>query len=270
MSFLESFFLGAIQGLAEFLPISSSGHLAVAKEFLNLSEVPLLYDIILHLATLLAVVLVYHKTIWRLITVAVRFVFRKTDESDKEDLRFILAIIVATFFTGLLGILLKDVVENLHVKYISLLFVVTGFVLLFSDKIAENKNRDNTIKLRSAVIVGVVQGIAVFPGISRSGSTMAAGLFSGISRNKVAEFSFILSIPAILGALVLQLVGSETLKMNVTPFQLAIGFLTAFVTGVISLKLLTELLKKAKTKIFSFYLIPMGIILFCYFTFWAV
>ncbi|MEL3907803.1 MAG: undecaprenyl-diphosphate phosphatase [Treponemataceae bacterium] len=270
MSFLESFFLGAIQGLAEFLPISSSGHLAVAKEFLSLSEVPLLYDVILHIATLLAVVIVYRKTIWRLITVAVRFVFGKTDESDKADLNFILAIIVATFFTGVIGLLLKDVVENLHVKYVSLLFIVTGIILLLSDKIAENKNEDSTIKLRSAVVVGVVQGIAVFPGISRSGSTVATGLFSGISRNRVAEFSFILSIPAILGALVLQLFGNETVNLNVGLCQLAVGFLTALVMGIISLKLLTELLKKAKTKIFSFYLIPLGIILFCYFNFLAV
>ena len=278
MGFIESFFLGVLQGIAEFLPISSSGHLAVAKELLHLRDVPMFYDIILHIATLLAIFIVYWKTIWRLITTAVRFIFRKTTESDKSDLNFIAAVLIATCFTAVIGFALKDLVENLPVKIISLLFIVTGILLLVCDKFAENKtavasvaveNKNTTIKLRSAVIVGIVQGLAVFPGISRSGSTISAGLLCGIRRSRIAEFSFILSIPSILGAFILDLVGSRTVPLNVGIGELAVGFIAALLTGIISLKLLTKLLQKAKLKVFSFYLIPLGIILFCYFVFFV-
>lgn len=278
MGFIESFFLGVLQGIAEFLPISSSGHLAVAKELLHLRDVPMFYDIILHIATLLAIFIVYWKTIWRLITTAVRFIFRKTDASDKNDLNFIAAVLIATCFTAVIGFALKDLVENLPVKIISLLFIVTGILLLVCDKFAENntvlasvavENKNTTIKLRSAVIVGIVQGLAVFPGISRSGSTISAGLLCGIRRSRIAEFSFILSIPSILGAFILDLVGSRTVPLNVGIGELAVGFIAALLTGIISLKLLTKLLQKAKLKVFSFYLIPLGIILFCYFAFFV-
>ncbi len=278
MGFIESFFLGVLQGIAEFLPISSSGHLAVAKELLHLRDVPMFYDIILHIATLLAIFIVYWKTIWRLITTAVRFIFRKTTEADKSDLNFIAAVLIATCFTAVIGFALKDLVENLPVKIISLLFIVTGILLLVCDKFAENKtavasvaveNKNTTIKLRSAVIVGIVQGLAVFPGISRSGSTISAGLLCGIRRSRIAEFSFILSIPSILGAFSLELVGSQSVPLNVGIGELAVGFIAALLTGIISLKLLTKLLQKAKLKVFSFYLIPLGIILFCYFAFFV-
>lgn len=278
MGFIESFFLGVLQGIAEFLPISSSGHLAVAKELLHLRDVPMFYDIILHIATLLAIFIVYWKTIWRLITTSVRFIFRKTTEADKSDLNFIAAVLIATCFTAVIGFALKDLVENLPVKIISLLFIVTGILLLVCDKFAENKtavasvaveNKNTTIKLRSAVIVGIVQGLAVFPGISRSGSTISAGLLCGIRRSRIAEFSFILSIPSILGAFILDLVGSRTVPLNVGIGELAVGFIAALLTGIISLKLLTKLLQKAKLRVFSFYLIPFGIILFCYFAFFV-
>lgn len=278
MGFIESFFLGVLQGIAEFLPISSSGHLAVAKELLHLRDVPMFYDIILHIATLLAIFIVYWKTIWRLITTAVRFIFRKTTEADKNDLNFIAAVLIATCFTAVIGFALKDLVENLPVKIISLLLIVTGILLLVCDKFAENntvlasvavENKNTTIKLRSAVIVGIVQGLAVFPGISRSGSTISAGLLCGIRRSRIAEFSFILSIPSILGAFILDLVGSRTVPLNVGIGELAVGFIAALLTGIISLKLLTKLLQKAKLKVFSFYLIPLGIILFCYFAFFV-
>lgn len=269
MSFLESFFLGALQGIAEFLPISSSGHLAVAKALLHLREVPLLYDVILHFATLCAIILVYHKTIGRLIVVACRFIVRKNTPNDKDDLYFIRAVCVASAFTAVIGFLLKDIVEQLPVNIISLLFIVTGVVLILGDKVDFRKVQNQAqsgISLKSACIVGIVQGAAVFPGISRSGSTITAGLVSQIDRKRVAEFSFILSIPAIVGALILELHGGNAV-VGVGTGQLIVGFVTAFVVGVFSLKLLTKLLEKAKLKIFSYYLIPLGIILFCCFTF---
>lgn len=267
MSFLESVFLGIIQGITEFLPVSSSGHLAIAKHFFSLSQVPLLYDILLHLATLLAVCLVYRKTIWRLICVACRFVVRKTTEADRGDLFFILAILVATLCTGILGVLLKDVVKQIPVYIIPIFFIITGIVLLLSDKIVENKHTDTHIHIRSAIIVGIVQGLAVFPGISRSGSTISAGLFSNIKRSSILEFSFILSIPAILGALVLELV-----DMNATDFtmlvplpHLIVGFIVSFCTGLFALKIVAKLFQKARLRLFSFYLIPLGLILSVYF-----
>lgn len=263
MSIIESLFLGILQGIAEFLPISSSGHLEIAKAFLHLSDVPLLYDIILHLGTLVAVCAVYYKTIWRLICVAARFIVRKTTAEDSKDLHFILAILIATALTGVIGVLLKDVVEGLPLKVIALMFIITGILLLLSDK-AKVKLPSQNITLKQAGIIGVVQGLAVFPGISRSGSTIAAGLFTGIRRQEVAEFSFVLSVPAILGALIVELSGSHELSSTVGIAPVVTGFIAAAVFGFLSLKMLTKVLEKARLKMFSFYLIPLGIIVFIF------
>lgn len=260
MSFFEAILLGALQGLAEFLPISSSGHLQIAEHLLHLKEVPLLFDILLHLATLAAVCLVFYKTIARLFAVLGRFIIRKSKLEDKEDLQMIAALLIATVVTGVFGLLLKDWVKTLNIKVIPVCFIITGAVLFLSEKIQIKKNLA-VPSLFGAFIIGLAQGIGVTPGISRSGSTISAALFTGLSRERAGEFSFLLSIPAILAAFILELKSADTLSVAVPPVSLIGGMLTAFVVGFFSLKFLLKLINGGKLGFFAYYLIPAGILL---------
>ncbi|PIE97731.1 MAG: undecaprenyl-diphosphatase UppP [Treponema sp.] len=268
MTILEAILLGFLQGVAEFLPISSSGHLAFVEAFLGRQDVPILFDILLHVATLAAVITVYARKIGQLFCVLWRFIIQKKRPEDAGDLKFILAIIVATVFTGAIGFLLKDIVRNLHLSIVSCLFIVTGLVLILSEKTKSDKN-DPEPNLKQASIIGIAQGLGVFPGISRSGSTIAAAILCGVDRKKAGEFSFILSIPAILAALMLELSSADNLLSSVGILPVIAGFITAFIVGLFSLKFLLRLINKGKLKYFAFYLIPLGAGLFVYFTFFA-
>lgn len=258
MTILQAIILGAIQGLAEFLPISSSGHLAIAEYFFKQEDLPILFDILLHLATLAAVCTVFAKKIGRLFCVLGRWCTRKSKPEDSADLKMILAIIIATAITGIFGIVLKNWVKNIDVRIIPIFFIVTGIVLILSSYI-KPKKKLKTPSLISALIVGAAQGIGVIPGISRSGSTISASLFTGIDRETAGEFSFLLSIPAILAAFILEVKSADTLLAGASPSALLAGMITAFVVGFFSLKFLLGLVKKGKLMYFAFYLIPVGI-----------
>ncbi len=264
MTILQSIMLGAIQGFAEFLPISSSGHLAIASYFLGQASVPLLFDVMLHLATLFAVLLVYRKRIVELFFVLVRVVTGKSGEDDRADRGTILALVVATAFTGAIGFALKDVVENMAPFWISCCLVATGVMLIVAGRWVPRKALAAP-GLLQGVIVGVAQGIGVTPGISRSGITISASLVSGVERKAAGEFSFLLSIPAILAAFILELKDADTLKGAVDAVPLALGMLTAFAVGYLALKFLIGLINKGKLGWFALYLIPAGITLAAYF-----
>lgn len=267
MNTLDAIILGLIQGLAEFLPISSSGHLFLAKHFLNLTEVPLLYDLMLHLATLLAVCLVFRKTIARLFMVFVRFVVRKNTNEDSYDLNLIWIILIATLITMAIGLPLNDYVETIsNPKIIGFGFLYTAFLLIIMKRLQKSNSTnltENSKKLPmfvQALIVGVMQGIAVMPGISRSGSTIVGSIVSGIKKEDAADLSFILSIPAILGGFILHLGDLQTLNEMSDPRTLIIGCLVAFVSGVLALKFIINLLKNARLHFFAYYLMVIGII----------
>lgn len=264
MTVLQSIALGAIQGVAEFLPISSSGHLALTAHFMELSEVPLLFDILLHVASLVAVILVFRKRIGGLFFVFGRFIIRKPRVEDSSDQKMILSLIVATIVTGIIGFAIKDMVKTLNPFFIACGFVVTGCVLLFSGKFVSNKPA-KVPGVVQGLIIGLAQGIGVIPGISRSGSTISASLFCGIDRKTAGEFSFLLSIPAIIAAFIFELKDADTLIGTVSPFSLIAGMLTAFVVGYFSLKFLLSLIKKGRLGWFAFYLIPVGIVSAVYF-----
>lgn len=268
MTILQAIILGAIQGLAEFLPISSSGHLAIAEYFFGQQELPILFDILLHLATLFAVCAVFAKRIGKLFCVLGRWCIRRTKPEDTADLKMILAIFIATAVTGVIGFLLKDLVKNIDIRVIPLLFIVTGIFLIFSSKY-KAKTEIKVPTPISAIVVGFAQGIGVFPGISRSGSTIVASILSGINRETAGEFSFLLSIPAILAAFILELKSADILIEGVSISAIIVGMLTAFIIGFFSLKLLLRLIKKGKLMYFAFYLIPMGIGLGIYFFIFA-
>ncbi len=269
MTLFQSIILGLIQGLAEFLPVSSSGHLLLAQKLFSLEEVPILFDIILHLATLLAVLLVFRKTIWRLLCVLCRFFIRKTTSEDSFDLSMILAIITGTAVTAVFGLILNRFIPDLPVQAVFTGFLITAFVLILSSVYSRKKHtsaiqENKKITWYQAAITGLAQGIGVLPGISRSGSTISAALFCNIDRETAGTFSFLLSIPAILGAFILELKDLDTLSSTVQPLPLIAGCLAAFLSGLFALKILLKLIKKGRLEYFAFYLIPLAIICFIF------
>lgn len=273
MSVVEGILLGLLQGVAEFLPISSSGHLALAQELFDLDDVPLLFDIMLHLATLGAVLLFFRRKIWTLLKVAGRWLARRSLPEDKADLRTIVALLLGTAVTGVFGIVLSDLVEDYSEKLICVGFFVTAGLLIFSDAVEERRRKrllesgsDGLVTTRSGVSplqglgIGLAQGVGVLPGISRSGSTIAGALLCGVDREQAGEFSFLLSIPAILGAFVLELDDLDAIGDSVGVAPVVAGCLAAFVAGIFALSVLMKIVRKGKLEWFALYLIPVGIL----------
>ena len=265
MSIFQALILGILQGIAEFLPISSSGHLAVVQNLFGL-ELPLIFDVCLHLATLLAVILVFRKRIWSLLCVFARWITRKSKPEDKAELSMIVAIIVGTFVTGIMGIVASKFLPEFPIKLVFVGFIITAFLLIFSNR-QGNKNASETnstqlspISIKQGLFVGFAQGIGTLPGISRSGITISASLLAKIDRETAGEFSFLLSIPAILGAFVLEAKDLGTLTQTISVLPLAIGCLAAFTSGVLALTMLMKLIKKGKLQWFAYYLIPLAIL----------
>lgn len=285
MTVFQSIILGLIQGIAEFLPISSSGHLQVVQKLFQLDEVPLLYDIILHVATLLAVCIFFRKKIANLFCVLYRWIFRKPqpeqiDETDyisgtdERGRKAIIAVLIATLVTGVIGIFTKKLIDDdqISIKVTCIGFIVTALLLIFSSLLEKFSAKTMTQKkeLRQqkgispvqAVIIGIMQGFGTLPGISRSGSTIAGAQLSGVKRETAGEFSFIISIPAILGAFVLELKDFLEIKTEQTLSIAAIiaGSISAFVFGYLALTFLMKIIKKGKLEFFACYLIPLGIL----------
>ena len=285
MTVFQSIILGLIQGIAEFLPISSSGHLQVVQKLFQLEEVPLLYDIILHVATLLAVCIFFRKKIANLFCVLYRWIFRKPqpeqiDETDyisgtdERGRKAIIAVLISTLITGVIGIFTKKLIDDdqISIKVTCIGFIVTALLLIFSSLLEKFSAKTMTQKkeLRQqkgispvqAVIIGIMQGFGTLPGISRSGSTIAGAQLSGVKRETAGEFSFIISIPAILGAFVLELKDFLEIKTEQTLSIAAIiaGSISAFVFGYLALTFLMKIIKKGKLEFFACYLIPLGIL----------
>ncbi len=273
MSILEGILLGLLQGVAEFLPISSSGHLAIAQELFDLEDIPLLFDVFLHLATLGAVILFFRKRIWSLLQVVGRWITRRSLPEDKADLETMVALLLGTFVTGVFGILLSDVVEDLDVQFICVGFFITAGLLFFGDATEERRRKKRLaagskesedkavgIKPLQGLGIGLAQGFGVLPGISRSGSTIAGALLCGVDREQAGEFSFLLSIPAILGAFVLQLEDLDEIGFAVGLAPVVAGCIAAFVAGIFALSVLMKIVRKGKLEWFALYLIPVGIL----------
>jgi undecaprenyl-diphosphatase len=259
MTVLQSILLGILQGATEFLPVSSSGHLAVVRSLWGLTEIPLLYDVLLHVATLLVVVIVFRGPIITIFGALGRFIGRKSQPEDRPYLRLVLIIALASVFTAIIGYGVSMLEVGQNPKVVSALFIVTG-VILIAAHFAKGSQDYGTLGPKAAIITGVAQGFGVFPGISRAGITISAALASGIARERAGEYSFLLSIPAILGALMLQLREGGELAQAVSAGALVAGFIAAFVVGLLSLILLLRLVRSGRLYLFSLYLVPLGIV----------
>lgn len=263
MTIVEGAALGLLQGFAEFLPISSSGHLAVAKRLFGLGDVPILFDVILHVATLAAVLIVFRRRLLTLLLSLGRWISRRAGPEDSENLRCVLAILVGTFFTGIIGIGIEKLHPEESLKVISAGFIATAVILVVAERFGVRvaaKGRIRSPGLREGVIVGIAQGIGVLPGVSRSGITISASLAAGVDREKAGEFSFLLSVPAVLGAFVLEFKDAGALMAQVSLLPLVVGFALAFLSGLLAIRLLLGLVRSAKLSWFAAYLAPLGIL----------
>jgi undecaprenyl-diphosphatase len=263
MTSIQSLLLGALQGVAEFLPISSSGHLVLLRQLMSLGEVPLLYDVLLHVCTLIVVVIVFRSRIGSIFSSIWSAVRSTAGPGDRENLRLTLYILIATGVTGVVGFVLsrfEDLFFN-RPRLVSLLFLATALLLL-STLVRRGQRDYFQLGFLGAVIVGLAQGVGVLPGISRAGITISAALLLGLDRQRAGEFSFLIAIPAILGALLLQLREAGSLLEVVDPLVLLAGFAASFVIGLLSLILLLRVVRRGQLALFSIYLVPLGVISF--------
>ena len=261
---IQAIILGIIQGITEFLPISSSGHLVIFQRLFGIKEPELFFDVSVHLGTLAAVIIFF----WREIRSIVVSLFRiSTSFLKKEvslagvyedaEVKLALMIVVGSIPTGLIGLLLSKNADKIFssVSITGFMLVITGLLLWSTRRIKKEGAVDFSIK--RAMLIGIVQGLAVMPGISRSGSTIAVGMFLGLNREIAARYSFLLSIPAIVGAeiLVMKDLSSPMISTSAT----IMGTVSAFVIGYFSLKLLLYIVKKGQLHIFAPYCWIIGL-----------
>ncbi len=279
MSALEAVFFGIIQGLAEFLPISSSGHLAFFHSLFSgltdlESDSAFTFDILLHLGTLAAVCIVYYKDIWQLFLAFISLIkkiftekFRFKNIKLSRDEKFLVMLFVAVI-PLVLGAVLDSAVGAVrnYMWAIGVLWLINGGLLFFSDRLAAKKHKlpsESAKKNKTfgnALKVGLCQLLAIFPGISRSGMTITGGLLCGFDREFAVKFSFILSIPAILGANILsltELAAHPIASSDIVPY--ICGMVAALLSGLAAIKLLTYISRKKDFRIFAFYCIAIGI-----------
>jgi undecaprenyl-diphosphatase len=256
----EGLLLGIVQGITEFLPVSSSGHLVLARTVFTMGSVPLLFDVLLHVATLAVIVLHYRVRIWELIEVTFRYIRRRRRPEDTPQLRFIAVIIVATICTVAIALVLrKTPLAGDNPTMVSVLFLVTAALLASTRYLDRYIQPREGFYMHQALITGIAQGFGTLAGISRSGITITASLYSGMNREQSGEYAFILSIPAVLGALVLSLAEATATQVSVGVIPTTAGFLAAFGTGLLSLKLLLWMVRNAKLWYFSIYLVIVGL-----------
>ncbi len=268
MNLTEAIVLGVVQGVTEFLPVSSSGHLVLFQHLLDIKEPMLAFDISVHVGTLFAVVIYFFKDIagiikslWRLVSVLPDTKAAAGLLATDRDVRMALLIVAGSVPTAFLGLIFKDMAEMLFssVTIVGVTLLITGLILWCTKWTGENGYGVRQFSVKGSLAVGIVQGLAIIPGISRSGSTIAAGLFLGLNRETAARFSFLLSIPAIAGAGLLgakDLIGQGSLPFMV----IAAGTLASCVVGYASLKLLVWMVRQGRLHFFAPYCAATGIL----------
>lgn len=283
MSLLQAILMGLIQGLTEFLPVSSSGHLALFKNLFGVeTETGLLFDVLLHLGTLVAIFAVYYKDIWRMIVEGcciirdavlnvITFFKNKIQHEEEPYIRvihnsyrkFVMLVIVSTIPTGVIGIVGSDLVEMAESILIipGICLIVTGILLLVAEHLPDGGKTPKSVTYSNAFGIGIAQGIATLPGLSRSGTTIAACMMSGFNRNFAVKYSFIMSIPAVLGAVVKELLDASS--MSIAPTEIVyyiVGMVIAGLVGYICIKAMLVVVRKKKFMGFSIYCFIIGAI----------
>ena len=277
MHTLQAVITGAIQGLSEFLPISSSAHIVFSNELYELitktnvlqevSQEEIFFNIMVHLATLFAVVIYFFKDLKKIFK---DYLLSIKDKNFKDDnFKLVNYIMLTTVITGVIGLLIKDKVEQLisNPQTICFLLLITGLILLFSEKFYKG---DKKLSLKTAIFVAIAQGLAVFPGFSRSGLTISCAIFNGMNRVEAARFSFLMSIPVIfLASLIYPLFELDFASIATFNHKaIILGFLTSFVVGYLCIKYFMRLLGQLSLRIFGYYCLIVGCVMFGLFQFY--
>lgn len=255
MDSLDALLLGIIQGLTEFLPVSSSGHLELGKAILGDTSVPeesLLFTVVMHFATALSTIVIFRKDIWEILRGLFQF---KWNEETKFSLKIIISMIPA----ALIGVLFEEELEQLFggsVLLVGFMLVITALLLWLADKA---KNTEKKVSYSNAFVIGISQAIALLPGISRSGATISTSVLLGNDKTKAARFSFLMVVPLILGKIAKDLLTGELTHSGNTS-ALIIGFIAAFISGLFACTWMISLVKKSKLRYFAIYCLIVGII----------
>ena len=262
MSWIEALILGLVQGLTEYLPVSSSGHLAIGSEFFGIEgEENLAFTVAVHVATVLSTLVILWKEI--------DWIFRGLFKCQlNEETKYVLNIVVSMIPVGIVGVFFKDYVEEVFgsgLAIVGAMLLITAVLLTFS-YYAKPRQKEK-ISLRDAFIIGLAQACAVMPGLSRSGSTIATGLLLGNKKETLAQFSFLMVIPPILGEALLDVVkglNGEEAFGGIDALPLTVGFLAAFVSGCLACKWMINIVKKGKLIYFGIYCAIAGVLTLIY------
>ena len=268
MSWIEAILLGIVQGLTEFLPVSSSGHLAIGKAIFGIETADLSFEVIVHAATVLATIVVFWKDILALLQGLFKFKFN-------AETRYICLILLSMIPVFIVGMFFKDQVESVFgsgLLVVGFALLVTAFLLFLSETLEVRRavqagndggqagNGGQKMTWKSALWMGLAQAVAVIPGLSRSGSTIATGLICGVKKEEVTRFSFLMVLIPILGEAFLDVVGGDFVQSSVGVLPLILGFLAAFVSGLFACRVMIAIVKKARLRWFALYCAIVGLI----------
>jgi len=261
MNVIDSIILGIVQGLTEFLPVSSSGHLELGKAILGDESVPeesLLFTVVLHFATALSTIVVFRRDIWQILKSILKMQWN-------EDLQFVSKIAISMIPAVIVGLFFEEQLEALfggNIMLVGCMLLVTAILLFLADKA---KNTDKKVTFKNAFIIGISQAVAMLPGISRSGATISTSVLLGNDKTKAARFSFLMVIPLIFGKIAKDILSGE-LTYDVQNFtSLSVGFIAAFIAGLFACTWMISLVKKSKLTYFAVYCVIVGLIAIIFF-----
>ena len=256
MEILHAIILGIIQGLTEFLPVSSSGHLEIAKAILGEGKVgqeSLLMTVVLHFATALSTLIIFRKDLAEIFRGLLQF-------KDNDSFQFSLKIVLSMIPAALVGVFFNDEIEGLFGGALTLvggMLLITGLLLFLADKAKASAKQ---VGIKDAILVGISQAIAILPGISRSGATISIAVLLGIDKEKAARFSFLMVVPLIFGKMAKDVLSGDIQYESATILPLVIGFIFAFLTGLVACKWMIKLVKRSQLKYFAYYCFAVGTI----------
>jgi len=260
MELLEALILGVVQGLTEFLPVSSSGHLEIVKFIMNddsLAEQSMLTTVFLHFATALATVVVFRKDILHII----KSVFSSSGNSERS---FVIYIILSMIPAAIIGVFFDEIIETFFHKqivFVGAMLLITGILLLVSERIRSQKKEIGT---KESIIIGLAQAVAILPGVSRSGATIATALILGVDKAKAARFSFLMVIPLILGKMSKDLLSGDFTQNMPSSLYLTIGFAAAFLTGIAACTWMIKIVKRSRLSYFAYYCFVVGFLVIAF------
>jgi len=261
-SVIPALFLGILQGLTEFLPVSSSGHLVLAQGLIpGFSQPGVLFDVTLHIGTLVAVCLYFRKDLWAILL----SLFSPATDEAVANRRLLWLLIVGSIPTAIIGLLFRKQFEAMFndLRGAGIWFIITGLLLFITDRVQTSGRQLPAMRAVDALVIGIAQGLSIIPALSRSGSTIAAGIFLGLDRDLLVRYSFLLSIPAVAGAFVLELgAHRHDALQGFDPLAYGVGTIAALLVGYWSIAVLLNMTRSRRLSVFAYYCWAIGVLTF--------